>query len=127
MTNQIPIGIAYPIQRGPSGYFEQSFTSKQSIKDSLTNLILTPKKTRPGRPEYGSSLYEFLFQPMSELDSETIQSILQEDIDRWIPSIKIYNVSVLTPEEFPNSIDLVIKYQIKNTPITDELSISLQP
>lgn len=119
-----PIGISYPIRRGTKGYFEQSFETKQTIKDALANLVLTPKKSRPGRPEYGSSLYDLLFEPIE--DSSVVQSVLEEDISKWIPSINIISITAKS-STYPNSIDLEIKYNIRNTPIEDELIITVSP
>ena len=117
-----PIGISYPIKRGDTGYFEQLFETSETIRDSLANLILTPKKTRPGRPEYGSSLYDFLFEPVT--DTAVIMDVLTEDINIWLPSIELISVEV-EETEFPNSINLNVSYKIKNTPITGLLNITV--
>lgn len=117
-----PIGISYPITRGNNGYFNQSFDTKETIKHALTNLILTPKKTRPGRPEYGSSMYGFLFEQIT--DNTVIENVLLEDISSWIPSIEIVSIK-LKNTEISNAININVIYKIKNTPIQDTLSVTL--
>ena len=117
-----PIGISYPIKRGSNGYFKQSLDTKETIKDALANLILTPKNTRPGRPEYGSSLYGFLFEQVT--DEFVIQDIIKEDVRKWIPAIDIISI---TSEniDFSNAISLKIIYKLKNSPVSDELAITV--
>ena len=123
MITSTPLGIAYPIQRGANGYFNESFSTVESIKDALSNLILTPKKTRLGRPEYGSSLYGFLFEQNNDVNSDAIASVLEEDIEKWIPSIELISVEIVGSQEYSNTISLIIKYKIKNTPLLDELTL----
>ena len=117
-----PIGISYPIRRAENGYFEQSFDTRETIKDALANLILTPKKTRPGRPEYGSSLYSYLFEQVT--DESVIREVLKEDIRKWIPSIDIVSISSENVG-FSNAINLKIVYKLKNSPLSDELSLTV--
>jgi phage baseplate assembly protein W len=118
-----PIGISYPIKRGSNGYFEQSFDTKETIKDALANLILTPKNTRPGRPEYGSSLYGYLFEQVT--DESVIQEVLKEDIRKWIPSIDIISIKTSDDVEFSNAIALNIVYKLKNSPESDNLALTV--
>jgi phage baseplate assembly protein W len=117
-----PIGISYPITRGNNGYFNQSFDTRETIKNALTNLILTPKKTRPGRPEYGSSMYGFLFEQI--IDDTIIENVLVEDISSWIPSIEVVSIK-LKNTDIPNAININLIYKIRNTPISDTLSITV--
>lgn len=117
-----PIGISYPIKRGSNGYFESAFDTKETIKSALANLILTPKKTRPGRPEYGSSMYEFLFEQIT--DETVIENVLREDIITWVPSIEVVSIKTQNTE-ISNAIHLNIVYRIKNTPISDNLTVTV--
>lgn len=117
-----PIGISYPIKRGNNGYFESAFDTKETIKNALANLILTPKKTRPGRPDYGSSMYEFLFEQIT--DNTVIENVLREDINTWVPSIEVISINT-RDTEISNAINLNIIYRIKNTPVSDNLTVTV--
>lgn len=72
-TNQAEI---YPLTAGLN-----------SIKQGLERLLNTPKGHDPFNREYGSSLYNLLFENTSAVS--TIQMFLYMDITKWEPRIEI--------------------------------------
>lgn len=58
-----------------------------SIKQGLERLLSTPKGHDPFNREYGSSLYNLLFENNAALS--TIQMFLYMDITKWEPRVDI--------------------------------------
>lgn len=58
-----------------------------SIKQGLERLLTTPKGHNPFNREYGSSLYDLLFENQTELAS--IQMFLYMDITQWEPRVNL--------------------------------------
>jgi phage baseplate assembly protein W len=58
-----------------------------SIKQGLERLLTTPKGHDPFNREYGSSLYNLLFENTAAIN--TIQMFLYMDITKWEPRVDI--------------------------------------
>lgn len=128
METKTPVGISYPILRGENGYFQEQFSTPESIRDSIANLLLTPIKTRPGRPEYGNSFYErILFEGIQSDTNDEIKEIIESDIETWIPEIEIKSIKLSSPMNLnrENSVFIFIEYTIKNTPISDTIDVTV--
>lgn len=59
-----------------------------SIKQGLERLLTTPKGHDPFNREYGSSLYNLLFENVTNISN--IQMFLYMDITNWEPRISIF-------------------------------------
>ena len=107
-----PLGINLPIRQGTSGYFDQSFDVAQVSKNNLLMLLNTKKGERRMNPEYGSSLWEYLFENISDASTDIIEDIVRKDVAKWIPEIIIQSVDISQKNENFNiyTINLVVSY-----------------
>ena len=68
--DRVAIGITLPIQKGNGGYFAQSYQTSEQVKSNIKNLILTRKGERLMHPNFGTDLYNTLFnQNTDDLES----------------------------------------------------------
>ncbi len=65
MANGITYGINFPFRDSFNGkYLDLSDTSNEEIRSDLIHLLLTRKGSRYFLPEFGTRLYELIFEPM---------------------------------------------------------------
>jgi phage baseplate assembly protein W len=92
--DRVAIGITLPIQRGNGGYFAQSYQTSEQVKSNIKNLILTRKGERLMHPNFGTDLYNTLFnQNTDDLESEIERSI-DRAIQEWMPYISVDEILV---------------------------------
>ena len=92
--DRVAIGITLPIQKGNGGYFAQSYQTSEQVKSNIKNLILTRKGERLMHPNFGTDLYNTLFnQNTDDLESELERSI-DRAIQEWMPYISIDEILV---------------------------------
>lgn len=93
-----------------------------AIKQAIVSLLLTDRGERPFRPDYGSGLRSFLFEPLDAATSAMILSSIRETISRFEPRIQI--VSLLSNENYDsNGYDVEMTFTIIGTqfaPVTVE-------
>jgi phage baseplate assembly protein W len=120
LQKNIAIGVSLPFN-GP-GVFNSTYTTKDQVKSNLVNLLLTDIGERVMNPNFGSNLKRFLFENISDINSENIKNAVLESITYYVPEITIISI-VLTPNADYNLIDLTIKYSlnISNTP--DQITV----
>ncbi len=95
MADGITYGIIFPFRQSVTGkYLALSEETDEEIRSNLVHLLLTRKGTRYYLPDFGTRLYEYIFEP---LDGETFDSIkteIQDSIDKYIPNLTIQNITI---------------------------------
>ena len=88
-------GINFPFQDSRYGnYFGLSQTNDEEIRSSLIHLILTRKGSRYYLPDFGTRLYEYIFEPLDGPTFSDIESEIRESVDEYLPSITITNIEI---------------------------------
>jgi phage baseplate assembly protein W len=86
-------------------------TNEAAIRRSLLNLLLTKKGSRPFYPEYGSTIFNFLFEPNSAFTVHNIKESIASTIKRFEPRVTLRNVDVNIED---HGITLNMSYIINN-------------
>jgi len=81
------------------------------ILHSLYELFKTPIGARVLVPEFGTRLYEYIGTHITDLACESIKTLLQYDIERWEPRVKVLDIKV-TPEHDNSQIDIHLYIEI---------------
>jgi len=88
-------GINFPFRDSAKGtYLALSEESDEEIRSSLIHLLLTRKGTRYYLPDFGTRLYEFIFEPMDGPTFSDIEAEIRESVTEYIPNITITNISI---------------------------------
>lgn len=88
-------GINFPFRDSSKGtYLSLSQESDEEIRSSLIHLLLTRKGTRYYLPDFGTRLYEFIFEPMDGPTFSDIEAEIRESVSEYIPNITITNISI---------------------------------
>ena len=88
-------GVAFPFSDSPSGYFLKTTNSpREEIKTNLIHLLLTRKGSRYFLPDFGTKLYQFIFEPIDETTFKAIEADITEAVNTYIPNIKINEIKI---------------------------------
>ena len=97
MADGFTYGVNFPFRDSLQGkYLSLSQTSVEEIRTDLLHLILTRKGSRYYLPDFGTRIYEFIFEPMDGPTFEAIKSDIRYAVEKYIPNLTIKDIS-LTP------------------------------
>jgi phage baseplate assembly protein W len=120
-TNAKPYGITLPIARGNQGYFAQSFSISDQIKSNLNMLLRTKKGERRMNPEFGSGLWNVLFEQNTENLVSIVEDTIRKDITNWMRYVNVESVDIdNTTDSSKNLIHVTVKYTVPSVGITNE-------
>ena len=85
----------------------------ESIKGSVWNIINTRLGERVMLPNFGISIRDFLFEPMTWDSIRMIQFRLIRAFNDWDPRISTENVQVLSSPTESNTIEILVTLRIK--------------
>jgi phage baseplate assembly protein W len=95
MANGRTFGIAFPFNDSPEGkYLKLTQTSDDEIRSNLIHLLLTRKGSRYFLPDFGTRLYEFIFEPLDNPTFNNIESDIRDACEKYIPNLRITDISI---------------------------------
>jgi len=120
LQKNIAIGVSLPFD-GP-GVFNSTFTTKDQIKSNLVNLLLTDIGERVMNPEFGCNLKKYIFEGITEANSELLVNNLANSIAIFIPEITVTNI-IVTPNPDYNLIELTVDYIMNISQTPDQVTV----
>lgn len=107
---------AHPVSKDVSKKLDEN-----SITQSIRNLLLTGFYERPFKPDLGSNLRKFLFEPIDPITTSLIQDSIFETLRNYEPRVTVQEV-VAAPNYDENRYDVDVTFFVRNT--TDPITIS---
>jgi phage baseplate assembly protein W len=89
-------GILLPITHGPQGFFNSSYDILEQVKSNLNVLLRTRKGERRMNPEFGSGLWNILFENYTDDITPMVKNSIQRDIAKWMSYVKIQDIQIYT-------------------------------
>lgn len=107
------INIDFPFRDSDKGFFLKLNTEdSNAIKADLLHLILTNKGERLYLPDFGTNLRKYLFDPMDGLTEEGIKSEIKEAVKKYIPNLKVNEVTFTEAPQGPYGVVVRLDYTI---------------
>ncbi len=91
------------------------------IKEAIVAILCTAQGERVMRPEFGSSIHEFVFAPNNATTAGLIAYQVQEALARWEPRIDVTEVDVQPDPLEASRVLINIQYLVKAT--NDEVNM----
>jgi phage baseplate assembly protein W len=98
-------GINFPFRDSTRGdYLQLTETEAEEIKADLIHLLLTRKGSRYYLPDFGTRLYEFLFEPFDGLTFSAIESDIRDAVEKYMPNLLLNSVTI-SPADITSEVD----------------------
>ena len=114
------VGVAIPFNA--PGVFKTTYTTKESIKTNLINFFLTNKNEIYLNPIFGGNLRAFIFQQITTGNLDSLKEDIQYQLGVYFPSVVISSLNIDSYPEI-NQINVVLKYNIQDTGLSDTVEI----
>lgn len=95
MANGITYGINFPFRESFDGkYLDLSDFTQEEIRSNLIHLLLTRKGSRFYLPDFGTRIYEYIFEPFDGPTFNQIDAEIRDAVSEFIPGLIIDNISI---------------------------------
>jgi phage baseplate assembly protein W len=115
------VGVAIPFNA--PGVFKITYTTREAIKTNLINFFLTNKNEIYLNPTFGGNLRAFIFQQINTGNLDSLKEDIQYQIGLYFPSVIIESLNIDSQPDI-NQINIILKYNIADTGLTDTLEIA---
>jgi phage baseplate assembly protein W len=99
----VKYGIDFPFRDSPKGdYLKMNETPEREIRANLIHLLLTKKGSRYYLPDFGTRLYEYIFDQNDMVSFNLIEDEIRESIRKYIPNLDINSINVMSADQDPD-------------------------
>ena len=96
-------GIDYPFRDSSKGdYLNMTEIPEKEIRANLIHLILTRRGSRYYLPDFGTRIYQYIFDQNDAITYNLIEEEIREGVKKFIPNLDITNISITSAEDDPN-------------------------
>ena len=88
--------------------------NENAIAQSIRDLLLTANYERPFKPDLGSNLKKFLFEPIDNVTTSLIQDAIFQTLTNYEPRVVIQSV-VAAPNYEEDRYDVTVTFFVRNT------------
>lgn len=93
-------GIDFPFRNSPYGdYLKLTGTPEREVRADLIHLLLTRKGSRYFLPDFGTRLYEYIFNQNDTVTHTYIEDEIREGVRKYIPNLDINSIDILRGDE----------------------------
>lgn len=87
-------------------------TDLDAIKNSIRNIITTPRGSLPGKPNFGCDIYKIIFAPLDNLTVTMAENYIREALSEFEDRIIIEDIDIKRIEEYNRlRINIVFEYE----------------
>ena len=105
----VKYGINFPFSDSIVGdYLKMTITPEEEIRANLLHLILSRKGTRYFLPDFGTRIYEYIFEQNDIVTFNHIEDDIRETVKKYIPNLDITSIKIVNAElytEEPSSVN----------------------
>lgn len=97
-------GIDFPFRDSTIGnYVKMTSTPEREVRANLIHLLLTRKGSRYFLPDFGTRLYEFIFDQNDIVTYNHIEDEIREGVRKYIPNLDINSINIMSAENDPDT------------------------
>jgi phage baseplate assembly protein W len=128
MANNRTLSITFPFRDDETNgkLLRMNTTSIEDIRSSLYFFVTTKKGERWYDPDFGTKLYEFLFEKNDQIVASEIKASLKKDIEKYFKNLLIEDITI-DQSENTNTLNINIDFLYTNlyTTVADNISLSI--
>ena len=95
-------GLDFPFRDSTIGdYTRMTLTRDEEIRANLIHLLLTRKGSRYFLPDFGTRLYDYIFDMNDVVTYNSIEDEIRESVKTYIPNLEINSIKITNPELDP--------------------------
>jgi phage baseplate assembly protein W len=99
----IKYGIDFPFRDSQIGDFvKMTETPEREVRANLIHLLLTKKGSRYFLPDFGTRIYEYIFDQNDMVTFNLIEEEIRDGVKKYIPNLDINSINIMSAENDPD-------------------------
>jgi phage baseplate assembly protein W len=99
----IKYGIDFPFRDSQIGDFvKMTETPEREVRANLIHLLLTKKGSIYFLPDFGTRIYEYIFDQNDMVTFNLIEEEIRDGVKKYIPNLDINSINIMSAENDPD-------------------------
>lgn len=100
----VTYGIDFPFRDSQKGdYLNMTEIPEKEVRANLIHLLLTRKGSRYYLPDFGTRIYEYIFEQNDLISFNLIEEEIREGVRKYIPNLDINSINIMSAEDDPDA------------------------
>lgn len=101
MAKKQYFGLKYPFTNNCIEKYELDLNKSQTerVTSELLHLLFTPKGQRLRKPNYGTDLIKYIFEPNDGSTWQGVKNEIQDSVQEWIRGVVLNDIQVVASED----------------------------
>ena len=96
----VKYGLDFPFRTSLEGlYLRMTTTNEREVRANLIHLLLTRKGSRYFLPDFGTRIYEYIFDQNDAVTWALIEEEIRNSVRTYIPNLDIQDITVAAADE----------------------------
>lgn len=96
----VTYGIDFPFRESVMGdYLKRTTSPEREVRANLIHLILTKKGSRFFLPDFGTRIYEYIFDQNDMVTFNLIEEEIREGCKKYLPNLDINSIKIISAED----------------------------
>ncbi|MCB0108634.1 MAG: GPW/gp25 family protein [Caldilineaceae bacterium] len=104
----------------------QMVEEEAAIRQAVLLLLSTRPGERVMRPDYGCAIHTLAFSPNDDTTAALAIHYVRRALLRWEPRIEIRSLDANQHPDAPNTLQIVLTYQVRTTQSLEEILLDLE-
>lgn len=116
-------GIKYPFSEESDRltFFDLNETEDEGVKSMLLHIIFTPKGQRLRKPEFGTDLMKFIFDPNDEENWDSVKEEIRRQVSLYLPQVIFNDINIIREEsEDANGLLVEVDYSFASNGVNKQ-------
>lgn len=107
-------GIKFPFtSNNLDGFFlDLNEKIEDKVVSEILHVILTPKRSRIRKPEFGTDLAKYIFEPNDDRTWGDVKEEVMRAVSTYVANTTLTDIEIVTPPEEEHSIYLDMRYKV---------------
>lgn len=121
-------GVKFPFtDNNLDGHFvDLNESVDDKVASEILHVILTPKRTRLRKPDFGTDLIKYIYEPNDDITWDLVTREVSESVSKYVRDAGIDSVNVVYGEEDPNAVYLDIRYSVKQSGVIENKRMAVK-
>ncbi len=100
----VTYGIDFPFRDSQKGdYLSMTEIPEKEVRANLVHLLLTKKGSSYFLPDFGTRIYEYIFDQNDIITFNSIEEEIRDGVKKYIPNLDINSIDIMSAEDDPDS------------------------
>lgn len=113
-------GIKYPLSEESDRLtcFDMNESKEDGIRSMLLHIILTPKGQRLRKPNFGTNLIKYIYEPNDGLTWGNLKEEIRKQVSLYLPEVNFDDIKVIKNTENEHDIYIEVDYSFVDNGLT---------